>query len=49
MKKTGPKSENVRKVTSTKANIAIDKKILLNIRNFEDKSPEEMDLAPMIM
>lgn len=42
MKKTGPKSENVRKVTSTKANIAIDKKILLNIRNFEDKSPEEI-------
>ena len=42
MKKTGPKSENVRKVTSNKANIAIDKKILLNIRNFEDKNPEEI-------
>ena len=32
----------MRKVTSTKANIAIDKKILLNIRNFEDKNPEEI-------
>lgn len=42
MKKSGPQGENVRKVTSDKANTAIDNKILLNIRNFADKSPEEI-------
>lgn len=42
MKKKEPQGENVRKVSSDKQNAVIDKTILLNIKEYAGKSPEEI-------
>lgn len=42
MKKKEPAGENVRKVTSAEQNALIDEIILLNIRKYSEKSPEEI-------
>jgi hypothetical protein len=42
MEKKNPKGENVRKVTSDKTNAVIDEAILLNIKEYAGKSPEEI-------